>query len=1235
MKKIKESGFTLIELLGTIVIIGILGTIAVTSVVNIKKSSNIRFDNSQVELMKQAGQTYFTDNKRLLPIVEGQINYVTLDKLIEKGYINKLYNSKKEEFDPTTSYAWVQKQNDGSYKYDCYCEIKGEKLAGTTAIPESKENNSIVTFEYENFYNNKSENKYYTNGKNNSIVKVHLNRNEVSEYRYEIYKKDTKDENSQYKISQREKLTTNLVNIKLNAKDYSDGEYFIKVTTYNSTGNSKQSSSSAKIYVDKTPPTCNITTTYQKDSNSAQKLWYSSKSKNNNNQELGVNSKLPISVDGSDRGSGIKFGSKHIFSDSEYTKQINNETGTYEAENTGKNGKEYYATVEDNVGNKATCSQIYYIDTTPPTCSSKGIEKGNKGNKVQDKQWYLGDVTTYGYFTDENSGVTTEKQLGRKLTKTSKEAQISTITQKDNAGNEGKCMINDIYIDKEKPTCISSGGSNTWKNAASDKKTTLKGTCNDVGSGCVAGSNLERIYDNNGNIYWNITWEGSWTNLSPGTVYDEAGNSTECPGNQTVKHDWTVPTCTSSGGSNTWVNTKSQRRNTTLKGTCNDTGSGCVKGYETGKRFDTEGNVYWDITWEGNWTNLSPGTVHDKAGNSTECPRNQTVKHDWTKPTCSITTDYVTDKNGWYSSNSKNKTTSKLLGVNSALPINISGTDENSGVKSLNGGSSSGTFGINSKSYTKTLDVPTKYVSSDKDSKEYSATITDEAGNTSNCTNTFKVDTVLPSCNIASEYSLDPNGEVVNGTKIWYSSNSKNKNNQKLGENNSLPIIVTGQDDMSNVHYIALATGRDTKNNYAANKTTTKLVADNYSVENTDSKGSEKKFLVVDNAGNTQQCSKTFYVDTKKPTCGSSSGGSDTWINKNSGIDNVILTGNCTADDGSGCGENVTKTVSTLIDGDNNISPGKVMDKAGNESNDCPTQKVRVDKNPPNCNPGGNVAGWTNQKLTLTGTCFDSVSGCNPLKTNVTSSVTTEISNDNYSYGEVEDNAGNIGYCSVAVHTDYSEPKCNNKQLVRGNGTAISENTWLKINKAKYTADCVDTGGSNCIQTSYSTETTNEGTTILKIVISDNAGNVHNCESKTVKIDRTAPGLSATALNQETNFSKSGCGTSDNCQLFYGNIEKKNRGIKLTANNNTGASDHSPIADWGAQAKYETGGTNCAWGDGIDYKWSGQAVCASPGSGKVKRCYKVKDAAGNQSDRVCTCQGPKGGISIKKPSDCF
>ena len=120
-QKIKyKRGFTLIELLGTIVIIGIMGTIAVASVINIKNKQNERFDESQVELIKQAGQTYFTDNKRLLPVIEGQTNIVSLKELIDKNYINKVYDSKKQEFNTgndqngtPNSYVWVQKQESG------------------------------------------------------------------------------------------------------------------------------------------------------------------------------------------------------------------------------------------------------------------------------------------------------------------------------------------------------------------------------------------------------------------------------------------------------------------------------------------------------------------------------------------------------------------------------------------------------------------------------------------------------------------------------------------------------------------------------------------------------------------------------------------------------------------------------------------------------------------------------------------------------------------------------------------------------------------------------------------------------------------------------------------------------------------------------------------------------------------------------------------------------------------
>ena len=149
-------------------------------------------------------------------------------------------------------------------------------------------------------------------------------------------------------------------------------------------------------------------------------------------------------------------------------------------------------------------------------------------------------------------------------------------------------------IDQTPPKCISSGGSDAWTN----NSRTLVGKCTDGESGCK------------GNVSWFINWQGNWTKLSPGTVYDNAGNFTVCPADQTVRIDKTAPTCTSSGGSDAW--TSGSR---TLVGTCSDTGGSNCKG-----------NVSWFINWQGNWTKLSPGTVYDNAGNFTACPANQTVR---------------------------------------------------------------------------------------------------------------------------------------------------------------------------------------------------------------------------------------------------------------------------------------------------------------------------------------------------------------------------------------------------------------------------------------------------------------------------------------------------------------------------------------------------------------------------------------------------------------------------------
>lgn len=591
-KKVRsKKGFTLIELLGTIVIIGILGTIAITAVVNIKKSTNSRFDNSQVELMKQAGQTYFTDNKRLLPIVEGQTNFVTLDELIEKGYINKLYNSKKEEFDAKDSYVWVQKQDNGSYKYDCYCTINGTTLAGTTIIPKSEVNNTKITFEYiGNFYN--ANNRHYTNGKSDATIRVSLIREEVSKYKYEIYKKLSTGEDGyvQYKISQRDQLINSTVDIQLKSKDYSEGEYFILVTAYNKSGRASQSIYSDGIYVDKTPPSCNITTTYQKDPNSIQNLWYSSKSKNGNNQELGLNKKLPISIDGDDDGSGVNKNSRHIFLDSGYYTQLDNGDGTYNVGNTNKNGQEYYATIEDNVGNKAACSQIYYVDTELPTCKVNPVSVNEPVNG-----WYnisstdsaeLGillskldnvDISDYGLTT--SSTVTYNKKGEDTQNDTDNKGVNWYGYVKDYAGNTNSCSAN-FKVDIHAPAIKSFTLTNSQDNY-NDIQPNININVDDKNNityGFYSNhTKLARNYTEKGEHTYNFSalnpnriddFNGSTSAGYNGATYNINASALDEAGNETIatSNDYTVYT-------------QCSEYNTTQGsyGTCSDTCGGGIK----------------------------------------------------------------------------------------------------------------------------------------------------------------------------------------------------------------------------------------------------------------------------------------------------------------------------------------------------------------------------------------------------------------------------------------------------------------------------------------------------------------------------------------------------------------------------------------------------------------------------------------------------------------------------------
>ena len=168
--------------------------------------------------------------------------------------------------------------------------------------------------------------------------------------------------------------------------------------------------------------------------------------------------------------------------------------------------------IKDNAGNATVCSKTanVFVDKTPPTCISSGGSAS----------WTNKDITLTGNCSDEG-GSGCKDNVIRTISSDTNSTTESPGTVYDNAGNAKECPSDrTVMIDKTPPTCTSSGGSDAWTSGSR----TLVGTCSDTGgSGC------------RGNASWFINWQGNWTNLSPGKVYDNAGNSTDCPADRTVR----------------------------------------------------------------------------------------------------------------------------------------------------------------------------------------------------------------------------------------------------------------------------------------------------------------------------------------------------------------------------------------------------------------------------------------------------------------------------------------------------------------------------------------------------------------------------------------------------------------------------------------------------------------------------------------------------------------------------
>ena len=493
-------------------------------------------------------------------------------------------------------------------------------------------------------------------------------------------------------------------------------------------------------------------------------------------------------------------------------------------------------------------------------------------------------------------------------------------------------------------TAVSSG---TWSNEGVNIKFTQSGAG-------VSGAVIYYCKDT-ANTCTPTTIASSGTNITAyntltGTYYvryyiaSAAGNKTSVA-SISANVDKTAPTCTATAGSTAWTN-----GSVALTVTPSDTGGSGVKGTDWTSNKKT-------VTANGTYT----ATVTDNAGNTGKC--SVSVSNiETTKPTCTVSAS----PSGW-------------TGGNVTLTVTPSDTG-GSGVK--------GTDWTNNK---KTVTA----------NGTYTATVTDNAGNTNTCSGRAYIDPTNPTCTISASTTAWTNGDVV--------------------------LTVTPSDTGGSG-----VKGTDWTNNK-------KTVSTNGTYTAT----------VTDNAGRTGTCSiKVSNIDKTKPTCSlsvtSGTAGTSGWYTSN-----VTVTASFSDTGGSGVSNKGTAQSSTVsynsatTSSISSTTSGTtvycfVKDAAGNTNSSSTT--IKVDKEDPKCSVS----------VSTSGVSFSATQGGSPIlkksltnqSTGASSQTSLALAKANFK-GEVTSQSGRYASCGKTV---IATTKTYNK----------TTQTCTKTHKAytKYTTTC-------------------------------------------------------------------------------------------------------------------------------------------------------------------------------------
>ncbi len=630
-----KKGFTLVELIGVVVILGIIIGIAVPSYIAVSNNIKEKNYNQKIDNIKSKALEYATDNN-----VESIT--IPVKALIEEGYLaeeNPDNGDNEKITNPLGGY--LDCANIDIVRTDDSYDIKLSDTSNCST--ENIVNNSKIIIDVYEYRNNTLGKKLGSNGNvswtNSDKVLLYANVNNLEGI--------SKETTWNYGTNSRKKsgnIAASVISDETYANIYIveslvflDSEYNFNINT-----NSGMATQKVSVKIDREKPTANasiasewtngnkkVTLSGSDGSGSGIKGFYLGRSEatptadmfnrdyenSDNNDYLTANLDVgtyylysldkagnisdayKFEVSGIDKtGPVCKYSNENTTWTNQnltLTYGCNNDTGTgckttdmtktidYTAKTVNINW-----TIEDNIGNKTECSQLVntFVDKTPPTCASSG------GSDT----WTNGSRTLTGTCSDPDSGCVSN--VSKDYTTQTEVYNQSPGTVYDKAGNSTVCPADQtVKIDKTPPTCVSSGGSDSWTNTSR----TLVGTCSDTGgSGCA------------GNASWTVSYETNVTNQSPGKVKDNAGNEIQCPANQTIRVDKTAPTYDISVSGTAYNG--GYQNSYTIKVTCKDSASGIASGSVT----ETKSSKGWNNT---------AGTCKDNAGNTASYSRGYTV----------------------------------------------------------------------------------------------------------------------------------------------------------------------------------------------------------------------------------------------------------------------------------------------------------------------------------------------------------------------------------------------------------------------------------------------------------------------------------------------------------------------------------------------------------------------------------------------------------------------------------